>query len=83
MLGEDDRFHVRLFDHHVDDRELGVGEVGGDRGQHVAKGEAGHHDRVGAGFGQTAQRLLALGFGLHLQFLVGAAGFGGPALSRR
>jgi hypothetical protein len=30
--------------------------------QHVAEGKAGHHDRVGARFGQTAQRLFALGF---------------------
>ncbi len=74
MLGEDHRFHVGLFHHHVDDRELGVGEIGRDLVQDVAEGKAGHDDRVGTGFCQTAQRLLALRFGLHLQFLERAAG---------
>jgi hypothetical protein len=80
MLVEDHRLHVRRIDHHVDDGELGVGKVGGHLGQHVAEGKAGHHDGVGARLGQTAQRLFALRFVLHLQLLVGAAGFLGPTL---
>ena len=80
LFGEDHRFHVRLIDNHVNDREFGVREVRRNLCQRVAKGKARHHDRVGASLGQTAQRLFALGFGLHFKFLVGAAGFGGPTL---
>ena len=78
MFVEHDRFDVRRIDDHVDDRELGVREVRGDLGQRVTKGKAGHDDRVCTGFGQTTQRLFALGFVLHFQFLERAAGFFGP-----
>ena len=78
MFGKHHRFHVGLIDHHVDDGKPGVGKIGGDLRQHVAKGKAGHHHRVGTRFGQPAQRLLALRFGLHFQFLEGAAGLGRP-----
>jgi len=80
MFVEDYRFHVGLIDHHIDDREFGVGKIRGDLCQHVAKGKAGHHDRVRSGFGQTAQRLFAHRLGGHFQFLVGAAGFRRPFL---
>ena len=80
MFVEHDRFHVRLVHHHVDDGELGVGKVRRDLVQHVAEGEAGHHDGVRARFGQAAQRLFALGLVLHLQLLVGAAGLFRPTL---
>ena len=77
---EDVRLHVRLIDDHVDDDEFGIRVIGCDLAQHLAKGEAGHDDRVGAGFGQPAKRLFALRLGLHFQFLIGAAGLGLPTL---
>ena len=80
MLGKDHRFHVWLINHHVDDGKLGVGKVGGHQVQHVAKSKASHDDRVGTGFSQTAKSLFALGFGLHFQLFIGAAGFFGPTL---
>ena len=80
FLGKDDRLDVGLFHHHVDDGELGIGVIRGNLVQHVAKGESGHHDGVGARLGQAAERLFTLRLGLHFQFLVGAAGFLGPAL---
>ena len=69
MLLEDEGLHVRLVDHHVDDGELGVRELGGDllyRGAHV---EADGDDGAVATAGQTTQALLALGFVLGFELL--------------
>jgi hypothetical protein len=81
MLGEDDRAHVGLFDHAVDDDEGGVGVVGCDNRQRRGLAEARHDDRVGTRLGQAAHGLLALGVGLQFDLAVGAAGGLGPALA--
>ena len=80
MLVEDDRAHVRLLDHHVDDGEVGVGELRRHGLHRRAVGEAGDDDRVVAALGEAAQRLLALGVVLQLELLVGDAGLGLEAL---
>ena len=67
MLVEDHRAHVRLVDHHVDDGELGVGELRRHGLHRRAVGEAGDDDRVVALLGEAAQRLLALGVVLQLE----------------
>ena len=69
MLLEDEGLDVRLVDHHVDDGELGVRELGGDFlycGTHV---EADGDDGAVATAGQTTQALLALGFVLGFELL--------------
>ena len=69
--------HVRLLDHHVDDRELGVGEVGRDRRSGTSpKAKPVITTGLAPRLGEAAQRLFALGVGLHLELLVGAAGLG-------
>ncbi len=80
MLVEHNRAHVGLIHHHVDDHERGFGIIRGDFIQNVSKRETGHHDRVRPGFGQTTQRLFALGFRLHLDFAIRPAGFLNPTL---
>ena len=51
MLGEEDGAHVGLLHHHVDDRELGVGEVLGDLLQRggLAIAAPPHRGRTGLG----------------------------------
>ena len=79
MLVEYHGADVRRVNDHVDDGELGVGVIGCDLTQSGAESETGHDDRVGAGFSEAAERLLALGFGLKLDLVEAAAGFFGPA----
>ena len=60
MLLEHDRLHVRQVDHHVDDGELQVGELGRDLLQRGRLAEADRDDRRIAVAGEAAQRLLDL-----------------------
>ena len=74
MLLEHDGLHVRLLDHRVDDRELGLRELLGDLLQRRLLAEAHGHDRREAVAGEAAQRLLALGVVLRLEIAVVGAG---------
>jgi Fe2+ transport system protein FeoA len=76
MLLEEDRADVGQVDHHVDDGEIGVGELRRDLLQRVAVGEADGDDGVVAAAGEAAQRLLALGVVLDLEIAVVDAGLG-------
>ena len=67
MLLEHDRLHVGLVDDHVDDAELGVGELVGDLAERGRPGEARHDDRAEAVLGEFAQDLLALRVVLDLE----------------
>ena len=80
MFVEHDGADVRFVNDHVDDHEIGLGIVSRHLTQCVTKGKAGHHDGVGAGFGEAAERLLPLGFGLKLDFAEFAACFFSPTL---
>jgi hypothetical protein len=83
MLLEDDRTHVRLVDDHVDDGELGVGELGGDLFEGGGPGEAGHDDRVVAVLGEAAQACSRCASFCDFEVAVVDAGFGLELLGAR
>ena len=60
MLLEDDRLHIGQIDHHVDDRELQVGEFGRHLLQRGRLREADGDDRRMPVAGEAAQRLFDL-----------------------
>ena len=61
MLLEDHGLHVRQVHHHVDQGELGLGELLGHRLDGRRLGEAHRHHHLGAAPGHVAERLLAHG----------------------
>ena len=71
---EHHRLHVGLVDDHVDDAELGLGELVGDFRQRGGPGEARHQDRAEAVLGELAQHLLALGVVLDFEVAEGDSG---------
>ena len=80
MFVENNGTDVGCVDNHVDDDKIGIRVIARNLTKRITKGKAGHHDRVGARFGETAQRLFTLCFGLQFDLAEAFTGLFGPAL---